>query len=40
MNRWFLLVLGLVVGVWIGGELILRQKIEYDQKLEDRYVES
>lgn len=39
-NRWFMLVLGLIAGVWIGGDLVLRQKLEYDHELEDHYIES
>ena len=43
-NRWFLLVIGLIVGAYIGGDLALRyassKKVEYDQALEDHYIDS
>ena len=43
-NRWCLMILGLLIGAFIGGDLTLRyigaQKIEYDQALEDHYIQS
>lgn len=43
-NRWFLLVVGLLVGAYIGGDLALRyassKKVEYDQELADHYIDS
>jgi hypothetical protein len=43
-NRWLLLILGLLVGGYVGGELALRysasKKVDYDQALEDHYIDS
>ena len=43
-NRWFLLIVGLLLGAYIGGDLALRyassKKFEYDQALEDHYIDS
>ena len=43
-NGWLLLILGLLFGAYVGAELALRysasKQVEYDQALEDHYIDS
>ena len=43
-SRWLMLIFGLLVGACVGGELALRysasKNVEYDQVLEDHYIDS
>ncbi|QYY34477.1 hypothetical protein [Ruficoccus sp. ZRK36] len=40
-NRWLLLLLGMIVGAYIGGDLALRYaNFKYDETLEDYYIDA